>query len=244
MHHDFFRLANGNTLVLSAEQAVDSNVSDKEIHDDVVYEITPNKKKVWVWRNREHIDELGLDEAAAFYRQAADIRVELKDVFREGGNRNNLAHILIKLRRYDEARSELHRAIQCDKPFGHAASPWTAWQLMHELERAAGNLPAAAEARQEAISLFLAYRRAGGENQSGGGRQCAIVAEAIAQRETEAAEQLLAPLADHPEAPASLKVLTTKLLAILDGERDPVLADDPNLRYDDAAELQLLLERL
>jgi len=34
------------------------------------------------------------------------------------------------------------------------------------------------------------------------------------------------------------------LLAILDGSRDPALATDPALDYDDAAELTLLLEML
>ncbi len=35
-----------------------------------------------------------------------------------------------------------------------------------------------------------------------------------------------------------------RLHAILDGSRDPALAEDPALDYDDAAELALLLERL
>ena len=35
-----------------------------------------------------------------------------------------------------------------------------------------------------------------------------------------------------------------KLQAILDGDRNAALAADPELYYDDAAELRLLLERL
>ena len=35
-----------------------------------------------------------------------------------------------------------------------------------------------------------------------------------------------------------------KLQAILRGDRNPALAADPDLDYDDAAELQLLLESL
>jgi hypothetical protein len=38
--------------------------------------------------------------------------------------------------------------------------------------------------------------------------------------------------------------LPAKLHAILRGDRDPALADDPELHYSDAVELQLLLERL
>jgi hypothetical protein len=41
-----------------------------------------------------------------------------------------------------------------------------------------------------------------------------------------------------------MKVLLPKLRAILKGARDPSLADDPALDYDDAAELKLLLEDL
>ncbi len=43
---------------------------------------------------------------------------------------------------------------------------------------------------------------------------------------------------------AYLKPLIPKLQAVLRGERDPSLAADPDLDYDDAAELQLLLEHL
>ena len=51
-------------------------------------------------------------------------------------------------------------------------------------------------------------------------------------------------MAENPEAPAYLKALIPALKAILNGARDPALADDPNLDFDDAAELQFLLEDL
>ncbi len=38
--------------------------------------------------------------------------------------------------------------------------------------------------------------------------------------------------------------MVSKLQAILRGDRNPALADDPNLHYGDAVELQLLLEAL
>ena len=56
------------------------------------------------------------------------------------------------------------------------------------------------------------------------------------------AEQQLAELA--ADAPPWGKALFSKLQAILRGDRAPALAEDPNLPYRDAAELQLLLERL
>jgi hypothetical protein len=48
----------------------------------------------------------------------------------------------------------------------------------------------------------------------------------------------------NPRVPAYLQALAPNLLAILNGSRDPTLADDPALDYNDAVELKLLLEQL
>ncbi len=94
------------------------------------------------------------------------------------------------------------------------------------------------------MECFAAYRRDGGENQTSRGRLCAMVSEAIRRQDTAEVEQLLAQLAGDPETPAYLKPLIPKLQAILGGQREPALADDPNLDYADAVELQLLLKQL
>jgi len=190
-------------------------------------------------------DAIGrLEEAVTFYRQAADIYVELQDQRYEGVIRSNIADTLIKLGRYDEARRELERAIACKEPFGHAAEPWKTWALLHNLEREAGDPQAAAQARQQAVQTYLAYRRAGGESRMPGAQLCALVAQAIQQRDTTEAEQRLAQLLEAAETPAYLKPLIPKLQAILQDSRDPALATDPNLDYAAAAELLLLLEAL
>ena len=93
-----------------------------------------------------------LEEAVTFHRQAADIDTTLGDLINEGRSRNNLANTLLQLQRYDDARRELQRAIECNEPFGHAAAPWTTWDILHHLEQATGN-PQAATCR-------LAARRA------------------------------------------------------------------------------------
>jgi len=189
-------------------------------------------------------DQTGrLEEAATFYRQAADIAAQLQDKGKEGLRRSNLAGTLINLQRYDEARRELHLAIECIKPFGHAAEPWNTWAILHNLELATGNEEAAEAARGQAIASYLAYRRAGGESQSNAAQLFAIVSQAIQQGATTEAEQNLDELS-RGDIPAWAKTLVAGLRAILRGDRDPALAADPNLDYDDAAELQLLLEKL
>lgn len=184
-----------------------------------------------------------LEEAVAFTRQAADIDVTLQDLMSEGIDRNNLADTLITLHRYDEARQELRRAIECRKPFGHAAELWKTWNILHNLEQATGNAPAAAAARQQAVQSYLAYRRDGGESQAPRARLCALIASAIQQGDTTEATQRLAQLA-AAEMPPWLQAMLPRLRAILEGHRDPALASDPALDYDDAVELLLLLETL
>ena len=70
-----------------------------------------------------------------------------------------------------------------------------------------------------------------------------MTAQAIEEGETTGLEQLLAQLSGA-DVPPQAKVLISKLQATLNGNRDPALAADPTLDYDDAAELQLLLEQL
>jgi tetratricopeptide (TPR) repeat protein len=205
-------------------------------------------------------DAMGrLEDAVTSYRQAAEIAVEQNNLIREGMGRSNLADILIKLDHLDQARTELERAIDCKKPFGHAAEFWTTRDILHKLEQADGNPGPAAAAREQAIAAYAAYRRDGGENQSGSAtpKLCDQVAEAIATDATAPIDdgdpvppitRALAELAVDPDLPAHLQALIPKLQAILEQGRaagqPPGLADDPALDYDDAAELRLLLERL
>ena len=189
-------------------------------------------------------DRMGrLEEAATFSRQAADISARIHDLAHEGRCRNNIADTLIKLQRFDEARGELQRAIECNKPFGHAAEPWKTWDNLRKLEQAVGNPAAAANARAEAIRTYLAYRRDGGENQNPGAQLCALVAQAIQEGNITEVEQELADYLE-PEAEPWAKAMIPALQAILCGSRDAALAEDPALEYDDAAELRLLLEEL
>jgi len=106
-----------------------------------------------------------------------------------------------------------------------------------------GNADAAAEARGKAMESYLAYRLAGGVSQSPGGQLYALVAQAVQQDKTDEAKQLLDRLSEADAEP-SIKAMLTKLQAILNGERNPSLADDPELDYKDAVDLRLLLAAL
>jgi tetratricopeptide (TPR) repeat protein len=105
------------------------------------------------------------EDAVRLYRKTAEIYVISADQRSEGFVRSNLAGGLFKLGRFDEARAEIERAVECDKPFGHVAEPWKTFDVLSDLERAVGNQSAAAAARQKALSAYLAYRRDGGAPQ-------------------------------------------------------------------------------
>lgn len=187
-----------------------------------------------------------LETAVVFYRQAVDIYGQLGNECYEGMMRGNIADSLIKLQRYDEARGELEKAIACKKAFGHSAEPWKAWALLHNLEQACQNPDAAIAAKKQAIQSYLAYRRDGGQNlyRPDLPKLCQRVAQAIRDHNEAPLQQELQSLQNRDDLPADLKPLLPKLLAILQGQRSPTLADDPDLDYDDAAELLLLLEQL
>jgi tetratricopeptide (TPR) repeat protein len=185
-----------------------------------------------------------LEEAVVFYRQAADKYVEIKNMAKEGVARSNLANIFIKLKCYDEARQEIHRAIECKEPYGHAAEPWKICNFLCDLEQAEGNREAACKARDRAIRLYLAFRRDGGENHEPGGRLCYDFWQAIQAQKIEEFATLLEELSNNPKIYSSLKPLIPKLQAILSGSREKELAADPELYYRDAAEILFLLEKL
>ncbi len=187
-------------------------------------------------------DALGrTEEAAALVRQALDKHIELGDMASEGRDRNNLAILLRKLRRLDEARQEIRRAIECGAQLGHASEPWKSWSVLADIETDAGQ-PAAAEAQRQAIDCYLAYRRDGGENHSDPGRLFHAVPQALLAGQKGQAEQLIAQYCerwkddDNPEADA--------LQAIVAGSRDRALADAPGLSYMMAAEILFLIETL
>ena len=183
-------------------------------------------------------------EAIAFYCQAAVHYVALNDSAGEGTTRSNLALALCKLRRLDEARQEIHRAIECKRPFGHAAAPWTTWAILADIEIGAGNTVDAVQARGQARAAYLAYRRDGGENQYTNGRIANDLRQRLLAGEQSGAAEFVVELVAPPDPPPWAIPFVTALQAIVAGSRDPALADAPEFSYDTAAEILLLIETL
>lgn len=184
------------------------------------------------------------EEAVTFYRQAADIAVELGDSGAEGRRHSNIADTLCRLERYDEARPEIMRAIECKRDLGHAAEPWKTFNILHQIEAATGNNAAARSAWQQARAAYLAYRQQGGYAQFGGGKLVDDVLSLMAQQQGDDIQALFDQLANDPDISDSLKRLMQAVSTILNGSRDSALADDPALYYHDAAEILFLIERL
>ncbi len=183
------------------------------------------------------------EEAVAFYRRAAEIYGEIGHQAEEGRTLTNLANTFRKLQRLEAARQAIRRAIECKAPFGQAAEPWKTWNTLAAIETAAGNSAAAADARHQALGAFLAFRRDGGENQSGSGRLALAVLQALASGDPAEVASSLQQLAADPALADSLPFLIA-LQAITAGSRDRSLAEDPGLHYAQAAEVLLLIEAL
>jgi tetratricopeptide (TPR) repeat protein len=183
------------------------------------------------------------EEAVSFFRQSADKHGEVGDGANEGIARSNLAASLRVLRRFDEARQEICRAIECKAPFGHAAEPWTTWAVLAAIETDAGNLVAAAEANDKAVASYLAYRRDGGENHFTVGRLALAVTQSLLASDAAEPAATLEQLAAEPAA-AHLLPFVRALQAVVAGSRDRTLAEAPELGYSMAAEIRLLIEVL
>jgi tetratricopeptide (TPR) repeat protein len=185
-----------------------------------------------------------LEEVAAFFQQAVDKSVESHDISSEGYYRHNLADTLRNLKRFDEARQEIGRAIECDAQFGRATDPWKTWALLESIETDVGDPAAAAEAKRKAIACYLAYRRDGGENHDAEGRISFAVTKSLLTGDAATAHSFLQQLAVDPNWTGSLGAYPRALQVIVAGSRDRTLADAPDLNYGMATEILFLIETL
>jgi tetratricopeptide (TPR) repeat protein len=185
-----------------------------------------------------------LEEAARYLRESATLFGALGHGLGEGVARSNLADALVDLERYDEARGELAQAFACKNPIGHAAEAWKSFAILSKLERAVGNVAAATSARQRAFDAYLAYRREGGASTSPRQNIIDWFGRALMDGSPDTATSLLDEISRDPLLSNFMNHTLAALQAILAGSRDPALAANPDLDYQDAAELTLLLESL
>jgi tetratricopeptide (TPR) repeat protein len=185
-----------------------------------------------------------LEEAASLFRHAAEQYVAIGDALSEGRSRSNLGETLRRLGRWDEAREAIRRAIECGEPFGHAADLWTTWAILANIETDVRNASAAAQARANAVTCYLAYRRDGGENHSANGRISLTVTEKLLAGDAAGAASDLDELSAQPDVPNPLRLFVTALQAIAAGSRDRSLAEAPDLHYRLGAELLHLIDVL
>jgi len=84
-HHDQYRLANGNTIILAHKK---SNLFEyTNLTDDVIYEVTPKGEVVWKWISTEHIGEFGFTEESLTYLKKKLAQSE------KAGRSNDYLHI-------------------------------------------------------------------------------------------------------------------------------------------------------
>lgn len=183
------------------------------------------------------------EEAIVFYRQACDIYVVLEDQQNEGRTRNNIAISLIELKRYDEARGEIIRTIECDSRFGHTAEPWTSYEVLSYLETETGNINDAEQAWEKAFSAYLSYRNDGGYGKSNSALIVEILKKGIEQGNTSEYETEIEKVSNI-NIVADNRLFSSKIKLIIEGNRDVSLARDNRLSCRDAVELHLLLEWL
>ena len=123
-HHDWARLPNGNTLVLSVVSYQIPGFALPKQLDDAIYEVTPNGDIVWKWIAGDHLDELGFTPEALELVRRSEIPDYLhvnsmkplgpNHWFRDGDARFNPDNIMISSR-------EANFTIIIDKETGHVA---------------------------------------------------------------------------------------------------------------------------
>jgi len=184
-----------------------------------------------------------LEDAAESYRRAATLYTELENVPTEGICRGNLAHILVQLEQFSEARREIKRSLEIKAVDSQGSQAWTSWKVLHDLEQTdpEGDHEEATRALRKAQTLFFEYRRNGGENEGGHSQFCSEISRFLNSGDTEAARSLFNSYPEEVTKTWNAGFLDA-VKAIIGGQRNASL--NVGLEYMDTVEIQLLLESL
>ena len=195
-------------------------------------------------------DAMGrLEDAVRFHREAATIYADpaVGDLPEEGMAHNNAANSLQETRpaRRSPARGEAgHRLRAALRPRRRAVEDLRHPHRDRARRRAARGRFRGAAAGDRGLSRLPPRRRresVGRDHRPALRRAARGGPGAVSLRSS--GRHSTSSTADPTSPPISATCLIA-LRAILAGNRDPALADDPALDYDDAAEILLLLERL
>lgn len=127
---------------------------------------------------------------------------------------------------------------------GRSEQPWRVADARFKLESASGNAGVATEARQQAIALFAEHRRKGGDNPYPSGQVTNYIVFAVAGGSGEMAKQQIEKTLENPKTTERSKAYLTALIQVVEGARDPKLADHPDMTFDEAAEVLVLMDAL
>jgi tetratricopeptide (TPR) repeat protein len=182
--------------------------------------------------------------AISFYRSALAIHEGRNATHDQWKTHFEIGRFEAKLGHFEEARIEVTRARKLETELGAGARSWLSYVVTHEVERAAGQVEAAAEALALASERYRSHRTNGGAPDTRYSRipeavEGAIRAHAVALQRAHL-EKILANPDTHPEIVRMIHVA----LAIFDGGGPETVSQARDLDFRAAVEFEFILARL
>ncbi|MCS7024503.1 MAG: hypothetical protein NZV14_06860 [Bryobacteraceae bacterium] len=185
-----------------------------------------------------------LREAAVYAQQQAGLFQMRGDRAAECEARLTASRYFARAGAVAQARAELAAAEDAQSALQPVAEPWKLLDARRELELSLGNFEAADQAKRQAMETFLAFRRTRGENDFPSGQIANFVVLALAAGSTTLASKQLEEWRRNPDLPAHAKIYLEVIGQVLAGSRDRTLAHHPDLTFDEAAEIHVLMDAL
>jgi hypothetical protein len=141
-----------------------------------------------------------------------------------------------------EAKKEILKALKCKESLGLSNQPWKSWNILADIETAAGDGKAGEVAKAKARDSFLAYRRVGEEVHRGPSKLVCDVGKFLRQGKNREVHTFLQVFVTHEEP--KIRSLVRVMKAIVNGDRSKSVITQPDLHYESQVELLLLFEAL